>query len=120
LGPDETPWQAGLLAGVKLDKAVRFIGRQALLEARGEPLAKKLVSIVFDDPADHAWGGEALLLGGAPVGELSSAGWGYRAGRCIGLGYLRGAAAQAVHAGTPVAVDLWGEARPARAFDLRL
>jgi 4-methylaminobutanoate oxidase (formaldehyde-forming) len=44
------------------------------------------------------------------VGELSSVGWGCAAGRCVALGYVRGDAAAVAHAGTPVTVDLWGEA----------
>ncbi|MFT3820313.1 MAG: FAD-dependent oxidoreductase [Rubrivivax sp.] len=117
LGPDETPFEAGLLAGVKLDKGCDFIGRGALLAAQGQPLAKKLLAVVLDDPAPYVWGGETVLIAGQPVGELSSAGWGYRAGCCIGLAYARGEAARRVHQGTPVAVDLWGEPQPARAFD---
>ena len=58
-----------------------------------------------------------LQAGGEPVGELSSAGWGWAAGRCLALGYLRGPAAVVVHAGTPVTVDLSGEAVEARAWD---
>ena len=50
-----------------------------------------------------------LLLDGAPVGELASVGWSPKAGACVGLGYLRGDAAQRAHAGTPIEVDLWGE-----------
>jgi glycine cleavage system aminomethyltransferase T len=90
---------------------------EALLAARGQPLRKKLVTIVLDDPAAYAWGGETLSLGGEPVGELSSAGWGWAAGRCVALGYVRGDAAAVVHARTPVSVDLWGEAVGARAWD---
>ena len=30
LGPDETPWEAGLAFAVKLDKPAAFIGRDAL------------------------------------------------------------------------------------------
>jgi 4-methylaminobutanoate oxidase (formaldehyde-forming) len=33
------------------------------------------------------------------------------------LGYVRGDAAAVAHAGTPVTVDLWGEAVGARAWD---
>jgi glycine cleavage system aminomethyltransferase T len=51
------------------------------------------------------------------VGELGSVGWSLKAGACVGLGYVRGAAAQVVHQGTPVQVDLWGQRVPARAFD---
>jgi 4-methylaminobutanoate oxidase (formaldehyde-forming) len=116
LGPDETPFEADLAYAVSLDKS-GFIGREALLAARGQPLRKKLVAVVLDDPAAYAWGGETLSLGGEPVGELSSVGWGWAAGRCVALGYVRGDAAAVVHAGTPVTVDLWGEAVGARAWD---
>jgi 4-methylaminobutanoate oxidase (formaldehyde-forming) len=116
LGPDETPVEAGLEFAVKLDKP-GFIGREALLAAQGRPLRKKLVTIVLDDPAAYAWGGETVSIDGQPVGELSSAGWGWAAGRCVALGYVRGDAAALAHAGTPVTVDLWGEAVGARAWD---
>jgi 4-methylaminobutanoate oxidase (formaldehyde-forming) len=117
LGPDETPFEAGLTFSVKLDKRAAFIGREALLAAQGRPLRKKLLTFVFDDPALYAWGGEAIALGGETVGELSSVGWSPKAGACVALGYVRGAAAQAVHAGTRVSIDLWGEPVAARAFD---
>ena len=102
---------------VRLAKPAPFIGREALLAARGQPLAKKLLSFVFDDAAHYAWGGEAIVVDGRAVGELSSVGWSPRAGRCVGLGYVRGAAAQRAHDGTPMCIDLWGEAVGARAFD---
>jgi 4-methylaminobutanoate oxidase (formaldehyde-forming) len=117
LGPDDTPFEAGLLAGVAQDKGCDFIGRRALLAAQGQPLRKKLVCVVFDDPARYAWGGETLSLDGQPVGELSSVGWSLKAGACVGLGYVRGAAAQQRHQGTPVQVDLWGEVLAATAWD---
>ena len=118
LGPDETPFEAGLASTVRFDKPADFIGRTALLEARERPLRKKLVTIVLDDPEAWAWGGEALHLDGAPVGELSSVGWSAKAARCVGLGYLRGDAAQGSHAGTPLSVDLWGQPIAAHAFDV--
>jgi len=117
LGPDETPFEAGLLAGLKLDKGCDFVGRDALLAARGQPLRKKLVTVVLDDPAAYVWGGETLSFDGQAAGELSSAGWSLRAGACIGLGYVRGDAAQHVHEGTPLLLDLWGEPVTARAWD---
>ena len=116
LGPDETPFEAGLAYAVSLDKS-GFIGREVLLAARGQPLRKKLVTLVLDDPAAHAWGGETVSVGGESVGELSSVGWGWAASHCVALGYLRGDAAAVAHAGTPVTVDLWGEAVGARAWD---
>jgi glycine cleavage system aminomethyltransferase T/glycine/D-amino acid oxidase-like deaminating enzyme len=117
LGPDETPWQAGLAFAIKLDKHAPFIGRDALLAAREQPLRKKLLAFVLDDPSSWVWGGEAVSIDGLPLGELSSAGWGFAAERCVALGYLRGDAAQRAHAGTPVTIDLWGEPVSATAWD---
>jgi 4-methylaminobutanoate oxidase (formaldehyde-forming) len=121
LGPDETPWEAGLHFAVKLDKDCDFIGREALLAARDRPLRKKLLAFMLDE--GHAerptwlWGGEPIVLQGEAVGELTSAGFSEAHGRCIGLGYVRGAAAQAVHSGTPVMLEVWGEPVAASAWD---
>jgi glycine cleavage system aminomethyltransferase T len=94
LGPDETPWEAGLGYAVKLDKPGDFIGKAALLASRGQPLRKKLVSLVLDSPTAFVWGGEAIRFEGASVGEISSAGWSPLAGSCVALGYVRGAGGQ--------------------------
>jgi 4-methylaminobutanoate oxidase (formaldehyde-forming) len=121
LGPDETPWMAGLGFAVNLDKCSDFIGREALVAARGQPPAKKLLAFVLD--AAHAerdtwlWGGEPIVIGGQAVGELSSAGYSLAAGRCIGLGYVRGDEGARAHAGTAVTLDVWGEPVAARAWD---
>jgi 4-methylaminobutanoate oxidase (formaldehyde-forming) len=121
LGPDETPWMADLGFAVKLDKGTDFIGRDALVAAQGQPLAKKLVAVVLDAP--HAvrptwlWGGEPLASDGVAIGELSSAGYSIAAGRCIGLGYARGVVATRVHNGTAAAVEVWGEPVAATLWD---
>ena len=129
LGPDETPFEAGLTYAVKLDKPADFIGKAALIAKEGQPLRKKLVTVVLDSGDDYVWGGESILLGGESVGELSSAGWSPRAhahgsvqaamgaGACVGLGYLRGPAANQAHAGTAAFIDVWGERRPVKLFD---
>jgi 4-methylaminobutanoate oxidase (formaldehyde-forming) len=57
------------------------------------------------------------MVYGEPVGELSSVGWSPKAGACVALGYVRGVAAQRAHAGTPVAIDLWGQSVAATAWD---
>ncbi|MEO7055763.1 MAG: glycine cleavage T C-terminal barrel domain-containing protein [Caldimonas sp.] len=117
MGPDETPFEAGLMFAVKLDKSADFIGRAALRKHRDSVLGKKLVTLVFDDAQAWAWGGEALAIDGTSVGEITSTGWSPKAGRCVGLGYLRGSAAAAKHVGTPVDVDLWGQRVTAAAWD---
>ncbi|MBU3739589.1 MAG: FAD-dependent oxidoreductase, partial [Rhodoferax sp.] len=117
LGPDESPLEAGLMGLVDLDKPGGFMGREALLARRGQPLRKKLVSLVMESPDDPLWGGESIWIDGSPAGEISSAGWSPAHGRCVALGYVRGAAAQQGHAGSAVRVDLWGQRVPARLYD---
>jgi glycine cleavage system aminomethyltransferase T/glycine/D-amino acid oxidase-like deaminating enzyme len=117
LGPDETPFEAGLTHAVRLDKPADFIGRAALLQRLRQPLRKKLVTVVLESGQAWAWGGEALRVDGQPAGELSSVGWSPKAAACVGLGYLRGDAALRTHHGTPVSVDLWGEPQGATAWD---
>ncbi len=117
LGPDETPWEAGLGYAVKLDKQVDFIGRKALAASLNQPLRKKLVTLLFDSPEAYAWGGEAIVVQGDSVGEISSAGWSAQAGVCVALGYVRGAYANQVQDGTKAVIELWGEQVPVRLYD---
>jgi 4-methylaminobutanoate oxidase (formaldehyde-forming) len=89
LGPDETPWEAGLGYAVKLDKPAAFIGREALQRQQAEGLRKRLVIFTFDDPAGFPWGGEPILMDGRNVGELTSAGYSRKHGRAVAMGYAR-------------------------------
>jgi len=117
LGPDETPFDTGMAFAIALDKAGGFIG-QASLQARRNALPdKRLVTLVFDSPADYAWGGDPLRLDGEPAGEITSAGWSLKAGACVALAALRGDAARRAHAGTPVEVALYGGTAAATAWD---
>jgi 4-methylaminobutanoate oxidase (formaldehyde-forming) len=116
LGPDETPWEAGLETSLALDKAGGFVGHEALLAARGQPLKKKLVTLVLETDA-YAWGGETILLEGAPAGDITSVGWSRSAGCCVALGYVRGGHARRKHDGTSAAIDLWGARVPVRLHD---
>ncbi len=117
LGPDETPYEAGMSSTVKLVKPTPFIGQQALRQLHGKPLRKKLVTLVLDDPDTYLWGGESIIVGGDTVGEISSAGWSPTANACVAMGYVRGAAALVPHQGTAAQVALWGELRAAKLFD---
>ena len=89
LGPDETPWEAGLGYAVKLDKPAAFIGREALQRQKTEDPRKRLVLFSFDDPGAFPWGGEPILMDGRNVGELTSAGFSRKHGRAIAMGYAR-------------------------------
>lgn len=117
LGPDETPWEAGLAFSVRLDKPADFIGKAALLNSQGLALRKKLVTLVFDTPDAFAWGGEAIVMDGQMVGEISSVGWSPLAGACVALGYVRGRSANQPHAGTPAQIELWGERIGVKLYD---
>ena len=119
LGPDETPWETGLSFAVKLDKPSDFIGKSALLKAQNQPLRKKLVTLVLDSAEAYAWGGEAIVLNGETVGEISSVGWSpfANANACVGLGYVRGAGANAAHHGTAAHIELWGEPIAVKLYD---
>ena len=88
LSPDDTPWEAGLGFAVKLDKSEEFIGRAALVAAKSSP-RKRLLMFTFDDPEAFAWGGEPIVMNGQRVGELTSAGYSWKHGRTIGMGYAR-------------------------------
>ena len=117
LGPDETPFEAGLTVGVKLEKPSTFIGKGVLLAAKEQPLRKKLITVVFDSPNHYAWGGEGIVIDGEIVGELTSVGWSPKAGGCVALGYARAAAAQRNYVGDAIQIELWGERVAAKAWD---
>jgi 4-methylaminobutanoate oxidase (formaldehyde-forming) len=89
LSPDESPWEAGLGHTVKLDKAIPFLGREALIAQREAGIRKRLVQFTFDDPVAFPWGGEPLWMDGHAIGELTSAGYSRKFGRAVAMGYAR-------------------------------
>jgi 4-methylaminobutanoate oxidase (formaldehyde-forming) len=111
LGPDETPFEAGLWTGVKLDKPADFKGKKALLERKSkgaETMDKKLVNILVKDAQHYLWGGEPLKVNGQFVGEITSAGWGFEAGAVVALGYIRGEWARQPIQQLEGQAELWG------------
>jgi sarcosine dehydrogenase len=88
LTPDYNPYEAGLGFAVKLDKG-DFIGRDALLAAKGKPPARRLLSFVATSPdTPIAHGGELILRNGEPAGEVTSAAYGHSVGGIVALGYV--------------------------------
>ena len=115
---DYTPFEAGMGALVKFDKP-SFVGRDAALKLRDQP--KRYVYSLFEIDAGDSdpWGDEPILSGEDVVGYLSSAAYGFRVSKSLGLGYMLGA-----HAGTsaPLSIDILGDRRgvkllSAAAFD---
>ena len=100
-----------------MEKASTFIGKDTLLAAQGQPLRKKLITVVLDSPNHYAWGGEGIVVDGEIVGELTSVGWSSQAGACVAMGYARGVSAQRQFAGDAIQIELWGERIAAKAWD---
>ncbi len=87
LTPDDTPFEAGLSFAVDFDKG-DFLGRDALLKVKDEPLTRRLALIVLEDPEPVLWGGELILRDGQPVGDIESAAYGHTLGAAVALGYV--------------------------------
>jgi 4-methylaminobutanoate oxidase (formaldehyde-forming) len=86
--PNDTPFEAGLGWAVKLKANTPFLGRTALEAAAGQPLRRRLCTFTVA-PDVVLVGRETILRDGAPVGYLTSGGYGYTVGAGIGLGYVR-------------------------------
>jgi sarcosine dehydrogenase len=89
IGPDYTPFEAGLGWAVKLKSNIPFIGRDALTEKQTKPREKQLACFTVDDADVVLLGRETIFRNGERVGWLSSAGWGYTLKKNIGYGYIR-------------------------------
>ncbi len=89
--PNDTPFEAGLGWAVKMGSSTPFMGRAALEAAAGRPLPKRFAGFTLADPSVVLVGRETILRDGAPVGYLTSGGFGYTLGRNIGYGYVRNA-----------------------------
>ena len=87
--PNDSPFEAGLGWAVKLKAETDFLGRAASERIANSPLKKRLVGFTVDDPEVVLVGRETILRDGQPVGYLSSAGFGYTAGKPIGYGYVK-------------------------------
>ena len=103
IGPDHTPFEAGLGWAVKLGTAMEFKGRAAAQAQQRDGVGKLLASFVPEDPATVLLGRETIYRNGERVGWLTSAGYGYTLARPIGYGYIRnpdGVTADYVNSGT--------------------
>ena len=102
IGPDDTPYEAGLAFAVKLDKG-DFIGRDALL-AKQDP-QRRLACLVLDDPRSIALGSEPVRIDGRIAGRVTSGGYGYTVGRSIAYAYVP---ASDCEPGRELEVDIFG------------
>ncbi|UWR79089.1 FAD-dependent oxidoreductase [Phaeobacter inhibens] len=88
IGPDHTPFEAGLGWAVKLRKKIAFKGRAAA-EARKAGGVEKMLACFTTDPGVVLMGRETIYRNGKRVGWLTSGGYGYTVGQSIGYGYIR-------------------------------
>jgi len=89
IGPDHTPFEAGLGWAVKLNTATPFLGREALQAQLSAPLRKWLCAFTADDPRAVLLGRETIYRNDERVGWLGSGGYGHTLKTNIGYGYVR-------------------------------
>jgi 4-methylaminobutanoate oxidase (formaldehyde-forming) len=88
LSPGVTPFEAGLQRFIAWDKAGEFRGREALMGLRDATPTRRLISFSLADADGLPFGGEPLFRADRPMGQVTSTGYGYGAGRAIGLAYV--------------------------------
>jgi heterotetrameric sarcosine oxidase gamma subunit len=88
IGPDDTPLEAGLAFTCAWNKPDGFIGREALLAARGVPVKRRLVQFLLEDPEPLLYHYEPIIRNDRRVGFITSAMYGHTLGAAVGLGYV--------------------------------
>ncbi|SEG83043.1 4-methylaminobutanoate oxidase (formaldehyde-forming) [Nonomuraea solani] len=96
IGPETTPYEAGLGFCVKPDK--EFLGRDALDPAP----ARRLRCVTLSDPGAVALGNEPVRVDGQVVSRVTSGGYGYTVGESIAYTYLE------VQPGAAVEIEVEG------------
>lgn len=112
LGPDVTPFEAGLGRVVKFDKPGEFVGREALAARAAAGPVKHLVGLTIQSRriARH---GYPVLAGGETRGAVTSGAPSPTLGVPIAMAYLEPGAGE-----NDLSVGIRGEAVPARLTDL--
>ena len=88
IGPDHTPFEAGLGWAVKLHKNIPFNGRAAMQMQKSNGV-KKLMACFTASKEVILLGRETIYRNGERVGWLTSGGYGYWLEKSIGYGYVR-------------------------------
>ncbi len=86
---EDTPVEAGLGFACAFDKAIPFIGRNALLRQKeaGVP-EKRMVQFKLEDPEPLLYHNEPILRDGEIVGHTTSGSYGHALGGAVGMGYI--------------------------------
>jgi len=107
LGPDVTPYEAGLGRVVRLDKPGDFVGRAALAARAAEGPRRTLVGLVARSRRVPRHGYAVLSSAGTPVGVVTSGAPSPTLGVPIAMAYVETGAAG------PFGIDVRGKTEPA-------
>jgi glycine cleavage system T protein (aminomethyltransferase) len=112
LGPDVTPYEAGLGRVVRLDKPGDFVGREALAARAAEGPRRTLVGLLGGSRRVPRHGYAVLSAAGDRVGVVTSGAPSPSLGRPIAMAYVEG------DAGGPFGIDVRGNTEPAEVTGL--
>jgi len=117
ISPDDTPHESGLAFICAMDKAVPFIGREAVAAERGKKLTKRLVQFALQDPQPLLYHNEPIFMNGRNVGYVTSAGYSFTEKCAIGMGYIKHPEGvdQALIDGSKFEIEVADKKVPARA-----
>jgi aminomethyltransferase len=115
LGPDMTPYEAGLGRVVKFDKPGDFVGRSALLAARDAAGPRRVLAGLTIQSRRVARHGYPVFLDGVAAGTVTSGAPSPTLGHPIAMAYLTDGPGLA---DAVLTVGIRGEAVPARLTDL--
>ncbi len=112
LGPDVTPYEAGLGRVVRLDKPNDFVGREALAARAAEGPRSTLIGLLGKSRRVPRHGYAVLSDAGDRVGVVTSGAPSPSLGRPIAMAYVSGPASG------PFKIDVRGKAEPAEVTGL--
>ncbi len=112
LGPDITPYEAGLGRVVRLDKPGDFVGRAALAERAARPPRRTLTGLLVRSRRIPRHGYPVLSAAGTQVGVVTSGGPSPTLGTPIAMAYVE------TEATGPFGIDIRGKAEPAEITEL--
>ena len=107
LGPDVTPYEAGLGRVVRLDKPGGFVGREALAARAAEGPRATLIGLLARSRRVPRHGYRVLSAAGHPVGVVTSGAPSPTLGTPIAMAYVEPGA------GGPFGIDIRGKTEPA-------
>jgi 4-methylaminobutanoate oxidase (formaldehyde-forming) len=107
VGPTDDPFSAGLGHVVELEKD-DVVGIEAAREAAARPPARRLVSVLLDDPEPVMFHGESIRSAVRIVGTVMSAAYAHTLGAAAGLAWVEAGVLE--DGGATVEVDVAGDA----------